>query len=54
VLRKARKGTRVVFVPGNHDEFVRQFTGLSFGDIAVVSEAVHVTADGRRLPGRAR
>jgi UDP-2,3-diacylglucosamine pyrophosphatase LpxH len=49
VLRKARKGTRVVFVPGNHDEFVRQFIGLSFGGITVVNEAIHVTADGKRL-----
>jgi UDP-2,3-diacylglucosamine pyrophosphatase LpxH len=49
LMRKARKGTRVVFVPGNHDEFARQFVGLAFGDIEVVDEAVHVTADGRRL-----
>lgn len=49
LLRKARKGTRVVFVPGNHDEFARQFVGLAFGDIDVVEEAIHVTADGRRL-----
>jgi UDP-2,3-diacylglucosamine pyrophosphatase LpxH len=49
VLRKARKGTRVVYVPGNHDESVRQFKGLSFGDIEIAEEAVHVTADGRRL-----
>lgn len=49
VLRKARKGTRVIFVPGNHDEFARQFAGLSFGDIEVVDELVHTTADGRRL-----
>ena len=51
VLRKARKGTRVIFVPGNHDEFARQFIGLSFGDIEVADESVHVTADGRRLLG---
>ena len=49
VLRKARKGTRVIFVPGNHDEFARQFIGLSFGDLEVADESVHVTADGRRL-----
>ena len=49
LLRKARKGTRVVFVPGNHDEFARQFVGLAFGDIEVADEAIHVTADGRRL-----
>lgn len=49
VLRKARKGTRVVFVPGNHDEFARQFAGLAFGDIEVTEDAVHELADGRRL-----
>lgn len=49
LLRKARKGTRVVFVPGNHDEFARQFVGLAFGDIEVVDEAIHLTADGRRF-----
>ncbi len=49
VLRKARKGTRVVYVPGNHDESVRQFRGLSFGGIEIADEAVHVMADGRRL-----
>ena len=49
VLRKARKGTRVVFVPGNHDEFARQFVGLHFGEIEVLEEDVHVLADGRRL-----
>ena len=31
VLRKARKGTRVIYIPGNHDEVARQFTGLDFG-----------------------
>ena len=49
VLRRARKGTRVVYVPGNHDEVGRQFDGLNFGDIAIRSEAVHLTADGKRL-----
>ncbi|GAA4328032.1 UDP-2,3-diacylglucosamine diphosphatase [Pigmentiphaga soli] len=49
VLRKARKGTRVIFIPGNHDEFARQFIGYAFGDIEVQDDAVHVTADGRRL-----
>ena len=36
ILRKARKGTEVVFIPGNHDEAARQFLGLTFGDIKVV------------------
>jgi len=49
ILRKARAGTRVVFVPGNHDEFARQFVGHAFGDIEILEEDVHVTADGRRL-----
>jgi UDP-2,3-diacylglucosamine pyrophosphatase LpxH len=49
VLRKARKGTRVFYVPGNHDEWLRDYTELQLGDVMLVREAVHVTADGRRL-----
>ncbi|NKI95445.1 UDP-2,3-diacylglucosamine diphosphatase [Rhizobacter sp. SG703] len=49
LLRKARKGTRVVFVPGNHDEFARRYVGHEFGGIEVAEEWVHETADGRRL-----
>ena len=49
LLKRARKGCRVVFVPGNHDEFARGFIGHRFGDIEVLQEAVHTTADGRRL-----
>ena len=49
VLRKARKGTRVVYVLGNHDEFGRQFAGLEFGGITLCDEAEHRLADGRRL-----
>ncbi|AOY93977.1 UDP-2,3-diacylglucosamine hydrolase [Cupriavidus sp. USMAA2-4] len=49
LLRKARKGTEVIYVPGNHDEMARQFDGLAFGDITVREDAVHVTATGRHL-----
>jgi UDP-2,3-diacylglucosamine pyrophosphatase LpxH len=49
VLRKVRKGTRVIYVPGNHDEWLRDYTLLQFGGVEVASEAIHVTADGRRL-----
>ncbi len=49
ILRKARKGTRVVFIPGNHDEFARDYADLNFGDIQVMVDDVHETADGRRL-----
>ncbi len=49
LLRRARKGCKVIFVPGNHDEFARGFIGHQFGGIDVVDDAVHVLADGRRL-----
>jgi UDP-2,3-diacylglucosamine pyrophosphatase LpxH len=49
ILRKARKGTRVVYVAGNHDEFARHFLGLAFGDIDIVDEVIHTTAAGKRL-----
>jgi UDP-2,3-diacylglucosamine pyrophosphatase LpxH len=49
LLKRARKGCRVVFIPGNHDEFAREFIGLRFGDIEVMEEVVHTTADGRQL-----
>jgi UDP-2,3-diacylglucosamine pyrophosphatase LpxH len=49
LLRKARKGTRVVYVPGNHDEVARDFVEMQFGGISVVMEAVHVTADNKRM-----
>lgn len=49
VLRKARKGTRVVFVPGNHDEFARRYLDHNFGGVDVVEDCVHLTADGKQL-----
>lgn len=48
VLRRARHGEKVIFVPGNHDEALREYVGTAFGDIQVVREHVHVAADGRR------
>jgi UDP-2,3-diacylglucosamine pyrophosphatase LpxH len=47
-LRKARKGTRIVYLPGNHDEFMREFAGLSFGSISIEIDTIHETVDGRR------
>ncbi|MDX7949694.1 UDP-2,3-diacylglucosamine diphosphatase [Lichenihabitans sp. Uapishka_5] len=47
-LRKARKGCRIIFIPGNHDDFARDYAGLSMGGIQVVRNATHVTAAGRR------
>jgi UDP-2,3-diacylglucosamine pyrophosphatase LpxH len=49
LLRRARKGTKIVYVPGNHDEFLRDFIGLWFGGIQILEEPIHTTADGRRL-----
>jgi len=49
LLRRARHGERVVFIPGNHDEALRDYCGTIFGDIEVAEEVVHETADGRRF-----
>ena len=48
LLRKARKGTRLIYVPGNHDEFLRDYYGTHFGGIEVVETAIHEAANGRR------
>ena len=49
ILRKVDAGRRVVFVPGNHDEFLRPFCGRHYAGVEVVREALHQTADGKRL-----
>jgi len=49
LLRMVRKGSRVIYVPGNHDEWLRPYALLHFGGVEVLDEAVHITADGRRL-----
>ena len=46
IMRKARKGTKVIFIPGNHDENFRDFTGHRFGHVAVMREAVYKSASG--------
>src|SRR3989440_9951552 len=48
ILRKARKGTRVVYIPGNHDELVTTFCG-AYGNIEIAERAIHVTASGERI-----
>lgn len=48
-LRQARKGTEVIYIPGNHDEALRQFVDMQFGEIKVKLDDVHETADGRKL-----
>jgi UDP-2,3-diacylglucosamine pyrophosphatase LpxH len=49
ILRMARKGVRVVYVPGNHDDRIRDFIGVHFGGVVVARDAIHETADGRRF-----
>lgn len=48
LLQKARDGARMIYIPGNHDEGLRDYCGSRFGGIEIVRDAVHVTASGRR------
>lgn len=48
ILRRARLGEKIVYIPGNHDEFVRKFAGQRIENVKVLDRAVHQTADGRR------
>src|SRR6184192_2125425 len=48
ILRKARKGTHVIYIPGNHDELVSDFCG-AYGNIVIKQRAIHVTASGERI-----
>jgi UDP-2,3-diacylglucosamine pyrophosphatase LpxH len=49
ILGKAKHGTRIVYIPGNHDEAVRDLNGLVLGNLEIHEEYVHTTVDGRRL-----
>ena len=49
IMKRARRGTRVVYIPGNHDEIFRQFTGMSFGGVEIRRKMIHTTVDGRKL-----
>ncbi|MEP9357908.1 UDP-2,3-diacylglucosamine diphosphatase [Sphingomonas sp. KR3-1] len=48
-LKRAKRGTEIIYIPGNHDEMFRQFSGLNFGGVHIRRQAIHTTADGRRL-----
>ncbi|MBX7541491.1 UDP-2,3-diacylglucosamine diphosphatase [Qipengyuania sphaerica] len=49
ILKRARRGTRIVYIPGNHDEMIRPFSGMNFGGVEILRAAFHETADGRKL-----
>ena len=48
LLRKSRKGSRVIFIPGNHDDGLRDYCGMNFGGIEIRRDAIHEAANGRR------
>jgi UDP-2,3-diacylglucosamine pyrophosphatase LpxH len=48
LLRQARKGARIIYLPGNHDEFLRDYYGTHFGGVEVQDKAMHEGVDGRR------
>jgi UDP-2,3-diacylglucosamine pyrophosphatase LpxH len=49
IMKRAKLGTTIVYIPGNHDEMFRQFAGMNFGGVLIRKKAIHTTADGRRL-----
>ena len=49
ILSKANDGTRVIYVPGNHDDDLREFCGSLFGNLSIRRKYVHATADGREF-----
>jgi len=48
LLRKSRKQTKVIYITGNHDEFIEQFVGMRFGSVTMAREAMHTAADGKK------
>jgi UDP-2,3-diacylglucosamine pyrophosphatase LpxH len=48
LLRKVRKGSRIVYLPGNHDEAMRDYVGAKFGGIEIIDSIIHTTADGKK------
>ncbi len=49
LLKKSQEGTRVIYIPGNHDDDLRALVGMRFGNIEVLEETIHTTSEGRRL-----
>ena len=49
ILRKARHGTKVYYISGNHDELVRKFVPINLGEVNIVNETIHITADNKKL-----
>ena len=48
LLRKSRRQTQIIYISGNHDEFVEQFMGMGFGNVTMARQAIHTAADGKK------
>jgi UDP-2,3-diacylglucosamine pyrophosphatase LpxH len=48
LLRKSRKETKVIYITGNHDEFLEQFLGMNFGNVTIAREVIHTSASGKK------
>ncbi|HUS96647.1 MAG TPA: UDP-2,3-diacylglucosamine diphosphatase [Hyphomicrobiaceae bacterium] len=48
LLQKSHGGSRVIFIPGNHDDGLRAYAGSKFGGVEIELDHVHETADGKR------
>jgi UDP-2,3-diacylglucosamine pyrophosphatase LpxH len=48
LLRKSRKQTKIIYISGNHDEFIEQFMGMRFGNVTIAREVIHTAADGKK------
>lgn len=49
ILAKAKRGTKVIYVPGNHDELLRDYCGMLLGHVQIEHEVIHTKADGQRF-----
>ncbi|WP_084205765.1 UDP-2,3-diacylglucosamine diphosphatase [Thiomicrorhabdus chilensis] len=49
ILTRAKRGTKVIYITGNHDDMLRRYSGIQFGNIDLVDEYFHTTADGRKI-----
>jgi UDP-2,3-diacylglucosamine pyrophosphatase LpxH len=48
LLKRVHKGSRIIYIPGNHDEFMREYVGNNFGGVDIMETAIHEGADGKR------
>ena len=49
ILGKAKHGTKVIYVPGNHDEVMREYAGYAFGNLEIHMDYIHTTVAGKKL-----